>query len=228
MADTHGKHHDYHLVDPSPWPVIASAFVLMLTVGIVAWMKTATGGVFGVKGPWLFSVGGAGIIFTAFMWWRDVIREAHKGDHTAVVQLHLRYGMIMFIASEVMFFVAWFWAYFDHAFYPGDVHTLMNSTQQVGMTARNELFGGIWPPTHVTETAAALPTALRSALQLRKRRVIHPRPSRLLKPTTRRARSPPSGTSAVPAPRPSSISSTTSRPATSPWPIARASAPSST
>ena len=53
-----------------------------------------------------------------FMWWRDVIKEAHGGDHTPVVQLHLRYGMILFIASEVMFFVAWFWAYFDASLFP--------------------------------------------------------------------------------------------------------------
>ena len=47
-------------------------------------------------------------------WWTDVVREAtYGGYHTRVVQLHHRYGMIMFIASEVMFFVAWFWAYFD-------------------------------------------------------------------------------------------------------------------
>jgi Heme/copper-type cytochrome/quinol oxidase, subunit 3 len=44
----------------------------------------------------------------------DVIREAQfKGDHTRVVQISHRYGMILFIASEVMFFVAWFWAFFN-------------------------------------------------------------------------------------------------------------------
>ena len=59
-----------------------------------------------------------------FIWWRDVIKEAHGGDHTPVVQLHLRYGMILFIASEVMFFVAWFWAYFDAALFPAGVHPL--------------------------------------------------------------------------------------------------------
>ena len=51
-------------------------------------------------------------------WWADVIREAHAGDHTPVVQLHLRYGMILFIASEVMFFVGWFWAFFDFSLFP--------------------------------------------------------------------------------------------------------------
>ena len=58
-----------------------------------------------------------------FGWWRDVIKEAQEGYETPVVQLHLRYGMILFIASEVMFFVAWFWAYFDAALYPDDAIT---------------------------------------------------------------------------------------------------------
>jgi cytochrome c oxidase subunit 3 len=48
-----------------------------------------------------------------FGWWGDVIREGRKGDHTPVVDMHLRYGMILFIASEVMFFVAWFWVFFE-------------------------------------------------------------------------------------------------------------------
>jgi len=54
-------------------------------------------------------------------WWTDVIREAqYKGDHTRVVQISHRYGMILFIASEVMFFVAWFWAFFNSSLFPGD------------------------------------------------------------------------------------------------------------
>ena len=63
------------------------------------------------------------------MWFRDVINEAeHKGDHTPVVQIGMRYGMILFIVSEVMFFVAWFWAYFDASLYPDAVG------------------GSVWPP----------------------------------------------------------------------------------
>lgn len=146
MADTHAKHHDYHLVDPSPWPVLASLSAFVMAVGAIAWMKTTSGGVFGVKGPWLFAAGFAAIIAVAYMWWRDVVREAHKGDHTPVVQLHLRYGMILFIASEVMFFVAWFWAYFDASFYPAGVEALQNSKQIVGQVDRNALTGGVWPP----------------------------------------------------------------------------------
>ena len=53
------------------------------------------------------------------MWFRDVVIEAeHQGHHTPVVQIHHRYGMTLFIASEVMFFVAWFWAYFDASLFP--------------------------------------------------------------------------------------------------------------
>ena len=94
-----------------------------MAVGAIVWMKSMRGGagVFGIKGPWLFASASLGVLCTMFMWWRDVISEAHEGDHTPVVQLHLRYGMIMFIASEVMFFVAWFWAYFDAALFPGGV-----------------------------------------------------------------------------------------------------------
>lgn len=148
MGSAHSKpEHDYHLVDPSPWPLLASLGALVMAVGAVCWMRSLQGeALFGVKGPWLFYVGTMSVIACAFFWWRDVIRESHKGDHTPVVQLHLRYGMILFIASEVMFFVAWFWAYFDASLFPAGVETLQNNTAQIGMTQRNEVLGGKWPP----------------------------------------------------------------------------------
>jgi cytochrome c oxidase subunit 3 len=139
MAQAHAeKHHDYHLVNPSPWPVVGAVAAFVTAVGLIVWMRSMGGGegLFGLHGPSLFAVGFAAILFTMFMWWRDVIKEAHGGDHTPVVQLHLRYGMILFIASEVMFFVAWFWAYFDPALFPKEAHQYM----------RTELLGGVWPP----------------------------------------------------------------------------------
>ena len=55
--------------------------------------------------------------------------------------------MIMFIASEVMFFVAWFWAYFDVSLFPAGVHDAARTRSQVvGMVERNALTGGVWPP----------------------------------------------------------------------------------
>ena len=68
----------------------------------------------------MFGVGVLGILYTMFCVVADVIHEAEQGDHTRVVQISHRYGMILFIASEVMFFVAWFWAYFDVSLFPGE------------------------------------------------------------------------------------------------------------
>jgi cytochrome c oxidase subunit III len=157
MAESHAKHHDYHLVDPSPWPVLASAAAFVMAIGAIVWMRSTGGGdgLFGLKGPTTFFVGAAGGAAVVFFWWRDVIREANEGHHTPVVQLHLRYGMILFIASEVMFFLAWFWAYFDVALFPGGVSqlpvTLLDGTRapsqtEVGLVERNALTGGHWPP----------------------------------------------------------------------------------
>jgi cytochrome c oxidase subunit 3 len=132
MASAHTKHHDYHLDDPSPWPIIGSISAFILAVGAISWMHNI------FPGAWVvFGLGAVGVLYTMAGWWRDVINEAeHKGDHTRVVQIHHRYGMILFIASEVMFFVAWFWAYFNSALFPADVHQVV----------RTELFGGVWPP----------------------------------------------------------------------------------
>ena len=133
MADSHTVNHDYHLVNPSPWPAIGALAAFILAIGAIMWMHDGA--------PWVMYLGFAGVLYTMFMWWRDIIREGHQGDHTAVVQLHLRYGMLMFIASEVMFFVAWFWAFFDASLFPGDAI----------QATRDALTGGQWPPkgTHV-------------------------------------------------------------------------------
>lgn len=160
MAQAHGNQHDYHLLDPSPWPLVASLSAFVTAVGAIIWMRSlgeGATGLFGIQGPWVFAVGMSGITATAYLWWRDVIIEGNRGHHTPVVQLHLRYGMILFIASEVMFFVAWFWAYFDFAFMANDVHTIDNMTAATGMVARSELFGGQWPPVAVESTDAVIP-----------------------------------------------------------------------
>ncbi len=115
MTTHDGVHHDYHLVKPSPWPLIGSLAAMIFTAGIVVWVK----GAFGLpKGAWWVSaVGLFGILLTMFCWWSDVITESREGDHTPVVSIGLRYGMILFIASEVMFFVAWFWVFFEMALF---------------------------------------------------------------------------------------------------------------
>ncbi|MDH7797782.1 MULTISPECIES: cytochrome c oxidase subunit 3 [unclassified Beijerinckia] len=136
MADGHAKpNHDYHLVDPSPWPLIGSISAFLSAVGAIMWMKGMM--MFGLKlGPYIAGVGFIGILYVMAAWWADVTREAQGGFHTRVVQIHHRYGMIMFIASEVMFFVAWFWAFFDASLFPNEAHQV----------ARAEFLGGVWPP----------------------------------------------------------------------------------
>jgi cytochrome c oxidase subunit III len=141
MAEAHAKHHDYHLVDPSPWPFLGSIGALVTAIGGIGFMRWYTGDNFALFGidlatPWLFFIGLALVLYTMFAWWADTIKEANEGHHTRVVSLHLRYGMIMFIASEVMFFAAWFWAFFDAALFP-------HEAAQVGRLAHT---GGIWPP----------------------------------------------------------------------------------
>lgn len=128
MADAHAKNHDYHLVNPSPWPAVGSAGAFILAVGAILWMHGSA--------PYIMVVGLALVLYTMFMWWRDVIKEAHAGDHTSVVGLHLRYGMLLFIASEVMFFVAWFWAFFDASLF----------TDEAIQASRVAETGGVWPP----------------------------------------------------------------------------------
>jgi len=157
MADAHhGKEHDFHLVPASPWPLMGAVGAFVLAIGAINYFAS-----FKANTPHLWYVvpGIALVLLTMIVWWRDVISEANGGDHTAVVQLHLRYGMLLFIASEVMFFVAWFWGYFNAAFYAADVHpllahitgadgktTLEATGNIIGLVQRNEFLGGKWPP----------------------------------------------------------------------------------
>jgi cytochrome c oxidase subunit III len=110
--------HPYHLVDPSPWPLVASIAAGVFAGGGIMYMH---------GGIWIVMIiGFIATLATMAVWWRDVIYEATFGGyHTPVVQLGLRYGMALFIASEVMFFAAFFWAFFGAALYPVD---------------------GVWPP----------------------------------------------------------------------------------
>ena len=120
----HEKNHDYHILKPSIWPLLGAASAFTMLFGAVMY--------FAGDAPWLFFVGLALVLYTMYVWWSDVFAEAEAGDHTPVVIIGLRYGVIMFITSEVMFFVAWFWTFFKHALYP--------------MTEGSPKIDGVWPP----------------------------------------------------------------------------------
>jgi len=141
------KNHDYHILPPSITPLLGSFSALTMFFGLVMWMHPEQFS----YGSLVFGLGFISVMYTFYAWWSDVIHEAHAGDHTPVVQLHLRYGMIMFIASEVMFFVAWFWAWFDYSLFPvplelvkdAETHafTITNLIGQEGAAALMQ-----WPP----------------------------------------------------------------------------------
>lgn len=114
----------FHLVEFSPWPLTGSIGALTLTLGLTAW--------FHGKGFLGITIGLIIIALTILQWWRDVIREAtFIGHHTTPVINGLRWGIILFIASEVLFFFAFFWAFFHRSLAP---------TPELGC---------VWPPTGI-------------------------------------------------------------------------------
>ncbi len=150
MAGHGDVKHDYHLVNPSPWPLTGSIAALVMAFGGVVLMKgltTEAGDVLFSKGqPWLMAAGALLMAVTMFGWWGDVIKESRQGDHTPVVDIGLRYGMILFIASEVMFFVAWFWMFFEFAIFHEHRAAWHVPTWDEGAGAAY----ANWPPPHVT------------------------------------------------------------------------------
>ena len=123
MSKVLSHRHAFHLVDPSPWPFIASFAGLTLTSGAVMWMHGY------INGFTVLFMGQLLILSCMYVWWRDVVREAtFEGQHTALVQTGMRTGVILFIVSEVMFFLGFFWAFFHSSLAPmPDI-------------------GGVWPP----------------------------------------------------------------------------------
>lgn len=120
MKTSHG-HHAYHLVNISPWPLTGSIRAIILTTGLVKWFHQ-----FNID---LFFLGFIATLLTIVQWWRDVVREGtYQGLHTVRVVRGLRWGIILFITSEVLFFFRFFWAFF---------HSSLSPTVEVGI---------IWPP----------------------------------------------------------------------------------
>lgn len=125
---TTGKPHPYHIVRPSIWPLAGAFAGGLLAVGMVLFMHGIefAGLKIGLKGVLL---GLLAVCAVMFFWWKDVIYEAVvEKAHSAITMVGLRYGMALFIASEVMFFVAFFWAFFNASLFPVPE------------------IGGVWPP----------------------------------------------------------------------------------
>nr|YP_010531592.1 cytochrome c oxidase subunit III [Aspidoscelis dixoni]YP_010531605.1 cytochrome c oxidase subunit III [Aspidoscelis neotesselatus]YP_010531631.1 cytochrome c oxidase subunit III [Aspidoscelis tesselatus]YP_010531657.1 cytochrome c oxidase subunit III [Aspidoscelis neomexicanus]UXX18251.1 cytochrome c oxidase subunit III [Aspidoscelis marmoratus]UXX17926.1 cytochrome c oxidase subunit III [Aspidoscelis dixoni]UXX17939.1 cytochrome c oxidase subunit III [Aspidoscelis dixoni]UXX17952.1 cytoc len=116
--------HSYHMVNPSPWPVTGATAAFALTGGLVMW--------FHHNKLILLQIGLILLFLTMIQWWRDIVREStYQGHHTPTVQKGLRYGMILFITSEVFFFIGFFWAFY---------HSSLAPTPELG---------GQWPPSGI-------------------------------------------------------------------------------
>ena len=108
-------------VQTSLWPFIVS-FILFSVIGnAVLWINIKI-----TLSSVLFPL--TLLVVLAFMWWKDVIRERLLGYHTHKLEVRLRIGMLLFILSEVFFFVSFFWAFYDATLSP---------TVEIGLT---------WPP----------------------------------------------------------------------------------
>nr|APL97356.1 cytochrome c oxidase subunit 3 [Thitarodes sp. XK-2016] len=115
------QNHPYHLVDFSPWPLTGAIGVLIMMLGLIKWFHQ-----FNMN---MLLLGYFIIILTMYQWWRDICREGtFQGKHTILVSKGLQWGMILFIISEVFFFLSFFWAFF---------HSSLSPNIEIGM---------MWPP----------------------------------------------------------------------------------
>jgi cytochrome c oxidase subunit 3 len=120
------QQHYFHLVNQSAWPILAALGALVLTFGATMYMHTYTLGIF------ILLLGLIHCLIVMYLWWLDVIYEGFvEGAHTSIVQRGLKGGMILFIVSEIMFFAAFFWAFFHSSLAP------------------SIWIGGIWPPASI-------------------------------------------------------------------------------
>nr|QTC08167.1 cytochrome c oxidase subunit III [Parachauliodes japonicus] len=121
---THSN-HPFHLVDYSPWPLTGALGAFTTVSGLIMWFHQYS--------PNLLFLGNVITLLTMYQWWRDITREGtYQGHHTLIVTTGLRWGMILFIVSEVFFFISFFWAFF---------HSSLSPSIELG---------AIWPPTGVT------------------------------------------------------------------------------
>nr|WES82314.1 cytochrome c oxidase subunit III [Glyptotermes angustus] len=119
------QNHPFHLVEQSPWPLTGAMGALVTMSGMISW--------FHQYNQTLLLVGTTIMILTMIQWWRDIVREGtYQGLHTKTVTKGLRWGMILFIISEVFFFISFFWAFF---------HSSLSPTIELG---------SIWPPTGIS------------------------------------------------------------------------------
>lgn len=105
------KNHPFHLVENSPWPILGAFRGIISLVGIIKWFHTSNNN--------LFLLGNIILIIIIIQWWRDVVRErTYQGLHTIIVSKGIRWGIILFITSEIFFFIRFFWRFYHNRLSP--------------------------------------------------------------------------------------------------------------
>nr|ASW26906.1 cytochrome c oxidase subunit III [Gallerucida bifasciata] len=118
------KNHPFHLVDMSPWPLIGALSTMSMMMGLIKWFHLYSNN--------LLLISMITSMLVMYQWWRDIVREStFQGLHTMMVTKGLRWGMILFITSEVFFFISFFWAFF---------HSSLTPAMEIGM---------LWPPKNI-------------------------------------------------------------------------------
>ncbi|MBQ0930441.1 cytochrome c oxidase subunit 3 [Ideonella sp. 4Y16] len=123
----------YYVPQPSYWPMVGSAALLLLAIGAVLSMnKISYGGLVLLAG---FVV----LLVMLFGWFGRVIDESEGGQYNLQVDRSFRWSMGWFIFSEVMFFVAFFGALF---------YVRVLSVPELASASQELLWGGFsghWP-----------------------------------------------------------------------------------
>ena len=97
----------YYVPDQSRWPIIGAIALFFLALGAGHLVNEVTSGQTGF-GRYLMMAGVALLAFMLFGWFRHIIRESMTGLYSAQMDRSFRQGMVWFIFSEVMFFLAFF------------------------------------------------------------------------------------------------------------------------
>lgn len=115
--------HKFHILTCSPWPLFLSLFTWNIFISFLIF--------FFKKKNFLLFLSLLNLIIFIILWWRDVIYESLLGVHRLEVKTNIKFRIILFIFSEIIFFFGWFWAFFHNRLSPS-----------------NDL-GTIWPPFYI-------------------------------------------------------------------------------
>lgn len=120
----HKSNHPYHIVSIRPWPLILSINIIIFLIRLIKWFYFININ--------LIILSFISLSLTLFQWWRDIIRErTFQGIHTSYITKNLKTSIILFIISEIFFFISLFWAYF---------HSSLSPSIEIGI---------LWPPKNI-------------------------------------------------------------------------------